>query len=84
MVYDWSEIELTTVRDVTDSYTTGIALALTLALLSVKPLTKTVASSSFKMDASRAIKSLKLCKFSLMSYIISLLIGNNSFRSYIF
>ena len=39
MVYDWSEIELTTVRDVTDSYTTGIALALTLALLSVKPLT---------------------------------------------
>ena len=34
MVYDWSE--LTTARDVTDSYTTGIALA----LLSVKPLTK--------------------------------------------
>ena len=36
MVYDWCEIGLTTVRDVTDSYTTGIALA----LLSVKPLTK--------------------------------------------
>ena len=36
MVYDWSEIGLTTVRDVTDSFYTVIALA----LLSLKPLTK--------------------------------------------
>ena len=36
MAYDWYEIGLTTVRDVTDSYTrAGIALA----LLSVKPVT---------------------------------------------
>ena len=35
MFYDWSEIGLTTVRDVTDSYT-----VIALALLSVKPLTK--------------------------------------------
>ena len=36
MVYDWCEIGLTTVRDVTDSY----IRVLELALLSVKPLTK--------------------------------------------
>ena len=72
----------TTVRDVTDSYNTGNCTCVTFCETADKIVT--AASSSFKMDASREIKSLKLCKFSLMSYIISLLIGNNSFRSYIF
>ena len=74
MACDWSKIGLT------PKY--GYCTCVTFCETADKMMT--VASSSFKMDASREIKSLKLCKFSLMSYIISLLIGNNYFSSYIF
>lgn len=68
MVYGWSEIGLTTVRDVTDSYVYGYCTCVTFCETADRMMT--VASSSFKMDASREIKSLKLCKFSLISNVI--------------
>ena len=61
---DWSEIELTTVRDVTDSFHRVLYLRYFLW----NRWQKASSSSSFKMDASKEIKSMKLCKFSLMSY----------------
>ena len=50
MVYDWSKIKLTTVRDVTDSFH---RTCVTFCETADKEVTKT--SSSFKMDASEAI-----------------------------
>ena len=66
MVCDWSEIGQTTVRDVTvfTEYCTYVTFCDT----ADKEETKASNSSSFKMDASKEIKSMKLCKFSLMSY----------------
>lgn len=52
MVCDWSEIGLTTVRDVTDSFHRLILLA----LLSVKPLTKKCKSLQFKFLQNGRIK----------------------------
>ena len=67
MVCDWFEIGLTTVRDVTDSFR-EYCTCVTFCETADKEVTKSSSSSSFKMDASKEIKSMKLCKFSLMSY----------------
>ena len=72
MVYDWSKIKLTTVRDVTDSFH---RTCVTFCETADKEVTKT--SSSFKMDASEAIKSMRLCKFGQPnSNVVYLLVTN--------